>query len=122
MKAGGLDDIAYNFLIGGDGAVYVGRDWDRLGQHTRKHNAKSIGIAFIGKFDEVSPQRCQLVAAQALIAKGVQFNMLAVNYSLYGQRQLMNTNSPGLALFQIIETWPHFSRNESFSPKLDDSL
>lgn len=28
-------DIAYNFLIGGDGNAYVGRDWDKQGAHTK---------------------------------------------------------------------------------------
>jgi len=28
------DDIGYNFLIGGDGAIYEGRGWDKQGAHT----------------------------------------------------------------------------------------
>jgi hypothetical protein len=27
-------DIGYSFLIGGDGNVYEGRGWDRVGSHT----------------------------------------------------------------------------------------
>lgn len=44
------NDIGYNFLVGGDGAVYVGRGWDDEGAHTLGHNKRSIGIAFIGDF------------------------------------------------------------------------
>lgn len=33
-------DIAYNFLIGGDGAVYEGRGWDSEGSHTKGNTNK----------------------------------------------------------------------------------
>jgi hypothetical protein len=32
-------DIGYSFLIGGDGNVYEGRGWDRLGAHTEGFNS-----------------------------------------------------------------------------------
>lgn len=67
MNTRGWDDIGYNFLVGGDGNVYEGRDWDRLGAHTLGYNVRSIGIAFIGTFIEVKPPEHQLIAAQQLI-------------------------------------------------------
>jgi N-acetylmuramoyl-L-alanine amidase len=44
-----FDDIAYNFLVGGDGQTYEGRGWDLVGEFARGVNNKSLGIAFIGK-------------------------------------------------------------------------
>ncbi|XP_011698087.1 PREDICTED: peptidoglycan-recognition protein LC-like, partial [Wasmannia auropunctata] len=44
-------DIAYNFLVGGDGLAYVGRSWDYVGAHSFGFNSKSIGISFIGTFN-----------------------------------------------------------------------
>ena len=44
------DDIGYNFLVGEDGNVYVGRGWGARGAHSVKYNAKSIGICIIGDF------------------------------------------------------------------------
>ena len=35
MESKGWDDIGYNFMIGGDGAVYEGRGWDSQGAHTK---------------------------------------------------------------------------------------
>ncbi|KAJ6640718.1 Peptidoglycan-recognition protein LC, partial [Pseudolycoriella hygida] len=35
MESQGWDDIGYNFLVGGDGAVYEGRGWDKEGAHTK---------------------------------------------------------------------------------------
>lgn len=105
---GGLDDIAYNFLIGGDGAVYVGRGWDKIGEHTNNYNTGTIGIAFIGGFNEEEPPKCQLEAAQKLIDEGVQSRMLHNEYYLYGQRQLISTKSPGDALYKSIQKWKNY--------------
>ena len=51
-------DIAYNFLVGGDGLAYEGRGWDQVGAHTYGYNIKSIGIALVGTFmKELPPNR-----------------------------------------------------------------
>lgn len=41
----------FRFLIGGDGSVYEGRGWHKVGAHTIGYNKKSIGIALIGNFE-----------------------------------------------------------------------
>lgn len=108
-----LDDIAYNFLVGGDGAVYVGRGWDVRGEHTYGYNAKSIGIAFVGTFINRAPPKRQLIAAQKIIEKGVELKKLSADYKLYGQRQMKSTESPGDELYKIILTWKHWSAEVS---------
>lgn len=109
MESRGWDDIGYNFLVGGNGAVYVGRGWDFQGAHTRGYNAKSICIAFIGTFSKIAPPHRQLFAAQKLIENGIRLKKITFDYSLYGSRQLIPTESPGLALFEIIKKWDHWS-------------
>lgn len=103
------DDIAYNFLVGGDDAVYVGRGWNIQGAHTRSFNSKSIGIGFIGTFIDVAPTKGQLCAAQKLMEEGVRLGKLTDDYSIYGQNQLTQSISPGQQLFNIIKTWSHWS-------------
>ena len=39
----GWDDIGYSFMIGGDGSVFEGRGWDRVGAHTYGFNKRSLG-------------------------------------------------------------------------------
>lgn len=104
-----FDDIAYNFLVGGDGFVYVGRGWDFQGAHTKGFNANSICIAFIGTFDNYAPTEPQLYAAKKLIEEGVKLKKLPEDYALYGHRQLTPTQSPGTVLFNIIKTWEHWT-------------
>lgn len=109
MKSSGMDDIGYNFLVGGDGAVYTGRGWDNEGAHTRGYNKRSIGIGFIGNFQYKTAPKRQLDAAQKLIAEGVALRKIRSNYSLYGQCQLGSTDSPGAVLYDIMKKWSHWS-------------
>ena len=102
-------DIAYSFLIGGDGLVYVGRSWDYMGAHSFGFNNISIGISFIGTFNAVKPPKNQLYAAQRLIELGIEGGKIAPDYKLLGHRQISQTLSPGDALYSIITTWPHWS-------------
>lgn len=99
------NDIGYNFLVGGDGAVYVGRGWDDEGAHTLGHNKRSIGIAFIGDFTKKTPPKRQLDAAQNMIAEGLKIGKIRAYYELYGQCQLTATDSLGDVLYEIIKKW-----------------
>ncbi|XP_035905768.1 peptidoglycan-recognition protein LE-like isoform X2 [Anopheles stephensi] len=118
-----FSDIAYQFLVGGDGNAYEGRGWTKQGAHTKGFNVDSICIAFIGTFIVTPPPAAQLSAAKQLIQLGLQGNYLASNYSLYGHRQLAPFESPGKALFDIIKTWPHWSNKLSNNHwNGDDSL
>ncbi|XP_046414678.1 uncharacterized protein LOC124176887 [Neodiprion fabricii] len=102
-------DIAYNFLIGGDGYVYIGRNWDYVGAHSYDYNARSIGISFIGTYNTVTPSKHQLHALQQLVDLGVTTGRIARNYKLLGHRQVSRTLSPGDALYNVIKTYPHWS-------------
>nr|AYV99629.1 venom polypeptide [Dolopus genitalis] len=109
MESRNWDDIAYNFLVGGDGLVYEGRGWDKVGVHTNGFNRGSIGIAFVGTFTKIAPSTKQLRAAQMIIAEGVRLGKLSTDYKLYGHRQLIASESPGEELYKIIKLWPHWS-------------
>ncbi|XP_024890023.1 peptidoglycan-recognition protein SD-like [Temnothorax curvispinosus] len=102
-------DIAYNFMVGGDGLAYVGRNWNYVGGHSGEYNGKSIGIAFIGNFTSVVPPKTQLNAAQKLIELGRGAGKIAPDYKLLGHRQAVKTKSPGDALYNEIKKWPHWS-------------
>ncbi|XP_044728721.1 peptidoglycan-recognition protein SA-like [Chrysoperla carnea] len=113
MDVNGWDDIGFNFLIGGDGNVYEGTGWHRIGAHTIGWNSKSIGICFIGDFSKKLPNQQQLEAAKNLLKCGVTKGELATRYKLIAQRQVIATASPGLRLYQEIQRWDHWTSSPS---------
>ena len=70
-SATGWSDIGYNFLVGDDGNVYEGRGWDLQGAHVFGHNSRSIGISFIGNFQQRLPSTAARNATKQLIRCGV---------------------------------------------------
>lgn len=109
MDSNGWADIGYNFLIGGDGYIFQGRGWDKLGAHVKSFNNVSIGIAFIGLFEDKLPSNASLSAAQELLKTGVIDGYIKEDYKLFGMRQLSKFNSPGQKLYELIKSWPHWS-------------
>lgn len=45
--------LFFSFLVGGDGNVYEGASWHKVGAHTRGYNSRSLGLAFIGDFTSI---------------------------------------------------------------------
>ena len=104
----GWNDIGYSFLIGGDGSVYEGCGWNREGAHTYGYNKKSIGIAFIGNYQAKPARDKMLEAAHKLILCGKSQGILRGNVRVIGARQVGSTASPGLRLYEQIQSWPEW--------------
>ncbi|XP_053595927.1 peptidoglycan recognition protein [Microplitis demolitor] len=76
-------DIGFNFVISGDGSVYVGRGWNTVGAHTLGLNRKSIGIALIGTFYDKSPSANQIFTLINLIKYGVNDHHIDIEFKYY---------------------------------------
>lgn len=50
-KDRGFTSIGYHYVIYLDGSIHKGRDIEKIGSHCVNHNAKSIGICYIGGVD-----------------------------------------------------------------------
>lgn len=103
-----VNDISYNYLVGDDGYVYVGRGWDKMGAHTKGSNNGTVGIAFIGTYIDVLPSPQQIESFNKLVALGVLLGKVTPDYSLVAQCQLKSTAAPGAALVRDMMTWPHY--------------
>nr|XP_020034904.1 peptidoglycan recognition protein 4 isoform X2 [Castor canadensis] len=73
-------DVAYNFLVGDDGRVYEGVGWNIQGLHTQGYNNISLGIAFFGSKEGLSPSPAALSAMKGLISYAVQKGHLSSRY------------------------------------------
>uniref|UniRef100_A0A6B0V4H4 Putative peptidoglycan recognition protein n=1 Tax=Ixodes ricinus TaxID=34613 RepID=A0A6B0V4H4_IXORI len=104
----GWDDIAYNFLIGGDGSVYEGRGWRRVGAHTLGYNNISLSFGFIGNFSNKVPNSKMLKAAEMLIQCGIAMGAISANYTLHGQRDANCRVCPGDTFYRNITTLQRF--------------
>lgn len=103
IRLRGLGDIADNFLIGGDGAVYVGRGWDHQCSSSGYVSSKTISIAFIGSYHNDEPSERQIHAAQGLIELGIKLKKVSPNYILNAQMSKYKTG-----LYNVVKQWPHF--------------
>lgn len=108
------NDIGYSFVVGSDGYVYEGRGWHWVGAHTRGHNSRGFGVAFVGNYTESLPSEAALnTVREALPRCATRAGLLRPDYQLLGHRQLVSTDCPGNALFDLLRTWPHFSADKN---------
>ncbi|KAJ8966049.1 hypothetical protein NQ314_003756, partial [Rhamnusium bicolor] len=99
------------FVVGGDGKIYEGAGWHKVGAHTRGYNTRSLGISFIGNFSDKLPNENQLKATKDFLQCAIELGELDKNYRLFGARQVSATASPGLKLYNEIQNWPNYSRS-----------
>ncbi|MGH0173069.1 UNVERIFIED_CONTAM: hypothetical protein FKN15_064365 [Acipenser sinensis] len=92
------------------------RGWDDIGY--RGHNSKGYGVSFIGDFTSVLPHASALALVRDSFTKcAVQGARLVPDFTVHGHRQVVNTSSPGDALYSEITTWKHFKVRASRIPE-----
>ncbi|CAH0407522.1 unnamed protein product [Chilo suppressalis] len=113
MEQLNLWDIGSNFYVGGNGKIYEGVGWLHVGAHTRGYNSRSIGISFIGNYNNDTPTTEMLDAVKALLKCGVDAGHLTADYHVVGHKQLIATESPGRKLYNKIRSWPQWMEDVS---------
>ncbi|GFY73297.1 peptidoglycan recognition protein, partial [Trichonephila inaurata madagascariensis] len=101
-------DIAYNFLVGGDGNVYEGRGWFHTGSHAVNYNTIALGLSFMGNFNKDKPNEAMLNATLNLIKCGVKKGYFSPTREIHGHRDVACTESPGNHLYAVIRNWEFF--------------
>eukprot|EP00095_Tigriopus_kingsejongensis_P005663 maker-scaffold209_size256900-snap-gene-1.26 protein:Tk05663 transcript:maker-scaffold209_size256900-snap-gene-1.26-mRNA-1 annotation:"peptidoglycan recognition protein" len=109
MDSNGWSDIGYSFLIGGDGNVYEGRGWNKVGAHTYGFNSVGYGIDFIGTFTSTNPTQAAQDAYLQLAECGVALGHVAGSFELKGHRQTGSTECPGNTFYITIQNFPHWT-------------
>ncbi|KAK3609447.1 hypothetical protein CHS0354_020383 [Potamilus streckersoni] len=106
-------DVGYSFLVGEDGNIYEGRGWDYIGGHTLHYNSVGLAVCFLGNFMDHVPNDAALNAVKQLIACGVANHKISNSYILHGHRDVGQTACPGTKLYDLIQSWPHYSKHQA---------
>lgn len=95
QRVKGWPDIAYHFLIDGDGQVYEGRPLDARGDsHTRYDTSGHFLVCIIGDYDQQLVGSAPLEALARLLAwAAVRFQVSPA--TIRGHRELAATSCPG---------------------------
>lgn len=64
----GWSDIGYHYLVGPDGAIFLGRPLERVGAHTGVANVGTVGVAMILAGNVEDPTDAQVAATKAGLA------------------------------------------------------
>lgn len=105
-----LTDISYNFLIGGDGNIYVGRGWGVMSAYSNK----TLDIAFHGNYKFDYPYPDMIRAAKLLIHQGVRMHYIDRKFSVICQNQTKVHERSSRHLCGAVRTWREFDNRTHF--------
>lgn len=113
-KAQGWSDIGYHYVIYRNGHVENGRDVDLSGAHAVDHNARSIGVCYIGGVarDGKTPKDTRTLAQKAALLKLIeQMKGLYPGVQVLGHRdcKMSNGKYPNKACPSFDATKEYFS-------------
>ncbi|MBI5834412.1 MAG: N-acetylmuramoyl-L-alanine amidase [Armatimonadetes bacterium] len=63
----GWHNIAYHYIIGPDGTIWLGRPLSQVGTHTQGHNDGTIGVCLIINADVEQPSEVQIKATAIVL-------------------------------------------------------
>ncbi|XP_070500515.1 peptidoglycan recognition protein 3-like [Chironomus tepperi] len=103
-----LDDIPYNFLIGGDGMIYEGRGFNYEGQHSMNldgtdYNSIGICIAFIGVYQADAPNASQLNLIELFLKTFIDLEIIDKDYIIVSQDDLVDNPVPATELNKAVK-------------------
>ncbi|XP_049812008.1 peptidoglycan-recognition protein SA-like isoform X2 [Schistocerca nitens] len=111
VSARGYYDIAYNFVVGGDGYVYEGRGWNYTAERRPPFTDNSVTLSLAGRFTQGlrPPSDLQMAALRALIQEGVRRGAVSDGYRLFALCQVEYNQSPGSLAYRLVKKLPHWS-------------
>jgi hypothetical protein len=108
MDTKGWQDIAYSFMVGQSGRVYMGRGWGVAGGHTEGWNSRSHAVCWMGNSDIHVPTQMSLDAIEAVHAEYLTKYPRSPKRS---HREVHSTGCPGGRLYAYVNTHPYPSED-----------
>lgn len=98
-----LPDIDYNFIVGGDGNVYIGTGWNL------RRTLDRIKISFIGSYNYDKFEKSMMLILLDILDYGLQKEYLDPEYKITAHNLTTRTISPGENIYKVIQRFPRFS-------------
>lgn len=95
-KQRGFKGIGYHYVIDLDGTVETGRPEDEIGAHCLNHNARSIGICYIGGLGTTGKAKDTRTPQQkaALVKLVADLKLKYPNATVHGHNEFANKACP----------------------------
>ena len=95
-KQRGFKGIGYHYVIDLDGTVETGRPEYEIGAHCLNHNARSIGICYIGGLDTTGKAKDTRTPQQkaALVKLVADLKLKYPNVTVHGHNEFANKACP----------------------------
>lgn len=95
-KQRGFADIGYHYVVYLDGSVHEGRDVNLAGAHCTNHNARSIGVCYVGGLDANGKAKDTRTETQkaALVKLIKQLKDMYPKATVHGHREYANKDCP----------------------------
>lgn len=109
--ARGWADIGYHFVVKLDGVIETGRTLDRVGAHTKGHNADSIGICYVGGLNsEGDPKNTMTPRQRDSITRLCYALCVSLNKSLllHAHNEFSSKACPSFAIADTFEELRHW--------------
>ena len=98
----GWRDIGYHFgieLVGSSYEILMGRMPDVQGAHVSGQNGDTIGICFVGNYDEIEPPKLMIEKGLELV-KWLRWNYKILRTDVYPHSEFSQKTCPG-RLFDV---------------------
>lgn len=106
-RGNGWQDVGYHYLIKLDGTLQVGRALNCIGAHVKGHNARTIGVAYVGGRDRKGEAADTMTCEQEETFEHLFFALqltLGRGLELTGHNDHSSKACPG---FKVREKWPN---------------
>jgi hypothetical protein len=96
-------DIGYHRIIGLNGDIYEGRDFNIIGSHVRKFNTGNIGILLYGNFQYEFPSNEQIESLKHIILEiKTTYPHMDIPKCVFGHKDFVYHSCCGEHLYPII--------------------
>lgn len=103
IKGNGWKDVGYHYIIRKDGKIELGRGLNEIGSHTKGYNKESIGVCYIGGWEDNDDRTDAQKKTLLELIKKLKKNFKDI--TIHGHNEFSNKSCPN---FNVQEEYEEF--------------